>query len=76
MILIEVGMASSTRLLEVNCQISNPTENLRDSYGQSVAMRHDNLEKNLDKIKCYSKLLRSNHDLVQYYYNLKMTPKL
>lgn len=42
-------MSSSTMLHEVDSQRSNPTECLRDSYGQLVAMKHDKLEENMEK---------------------------
>lgn len=68
-----LAMVSSTQLHEVNSQISNPTENLRDSYGQYVAMSHDNLEENLEK----SSVTQSSLEAIMTQcngYNLKMTP--
>ncbi|CAI8614763.1 unnamed protein product [Vicia faba] len=68
-----LGLASSTQLHEVNSQRNNLTENLRDSYGQPVAMRHDNLEENLEKSNTTQSYLEAitaqGND-----YNLKMTP--
>ncbi|XP_050910450.1 transcriptional activator DEMETER isoform X2 [Lathyrus oleraceus] len=68
-----LGMASSTQLHEVNSQSNNPTENLRDSYGQPVAMRHDNLEENLEKSNVNQSYLEEIMTQCNDY-NLKMTP--
>ena len=68
-----LGMANSTQLHEVNSQRSNPTEKLRDLYGPSVAMGHDNLEENLEK----SNVTQSSLEAIMTQcndHNLKMTP--
>ncbi|TKY62039.1 ROS1 protein [Spatholobus suberectus] len=64
-------MASSTILHEVSSQRSKSTENLSDTCGQSIDMKHDNQLENLEKSNVTQGSLEAS---IINEYTLKITP--
>ncbi|KAK7337186.1 hypothetical protein VNO77_17748 [Canavalia gladiata] len=66
-------MASSTMLHEVNSQSSKLTENLRDTTGQSIGMKQDNMTEILEKSNVTQASLEASV-ITCNEYTLRMTP--